>query len=100
MEIELDKVYTIKLLNGQEFIAKIVDKDDNNYHLDSALTLGQGQNGGMELFPAAISADIDSPALMPISAVAIVLPTGDDAGDAYRESISGVVVPKKKILMS
>ncbi len=45
MEIKVEEVYAFKMTSGQEIVATIESVDDEYYHLQSPLTLGQGQAG-------------------------------------------------------
>jgi hypothetical protein len=42
MKVELDQVYTLKIANGDEMVAKITAEDDNTYTVARPLTVCQG----------------------------------------------------------
>lgn len=99
IKIEEGKIYSFKLISGEELVAKVKATEDTGYVIESPLGLGRGQQGP-EYMPIMLTAEDNAEMLLAFAAIAITTKTGGGAEKAYRESVSGIKVPEKKILMS
>jgi len=93
MEIKIENIYAFKMTSGQEVVAKISSIDNDYYHLESPLTIGQGPNG-MEFLDAMFCAErFEDVAMLKLS-VSIVAPARQDIQAVYEESVNPTQILK------
>jgi hypothetical protein len=96
---EAEQVISIKIANGDELIAKVVDEDDTSYTLLQPLALVPTERGAL-LVPAVMSIDHDKPVKISKSHVMLHGLTSDKIADGYREQTTGIqTVRNSKILV-
>lgn len=93
MEIKVGEIYSFKLTSGQEVIAIVTEITDKGYHLESPLTIGQGQKG-MEFMQVMFTTAFGEPAHLNDVGIALAMPTREDVKEAYRDSISTSTILK------
>ena len=99
MKIELDKVYTLKIANGDEIVAKITAEDDTYYTVGRPLTVVPGREGIQMIF-ALFTANPDKPVTINKSQVSLIAVSRDEVQDSYVEATTGIKpVRNSKILM-
>jgi len=98
LKIKAGEVYTFNMNNGQELIAKLLSEDDKYYHIEAPLMVAAGKDGPF-LAPASATADVDGVSAILVTSVAMVRPSREDSVDAHRESITGITVPEKQIVL-
>ena len=100
MEIKAGEIYAMRLINGQEIVARIEEIDDTHYHLAAPLTIGQGNAGQMEFQPPLFCAAPASDAAVLISQVGFTMAAREDIIEVYNQSInpSEIITPKKQII--
>ena len=101
MEIKVDNIYAFKMTSGQEIVAKIASMDDEYYHLESPLTIGQGHQG-MEFLDAMFCAERFEDVAMLKTSVSIIAPARKDIQEVYKESVnpSKVLKPVTKQIIT
>jgi len=98
MNIAVNKIYSLRLNNGQEIIGKITEINDGSYQLESPLAIMMGQEG-IQLAPALFTTDQNANAILYSNAIAYVSESREDVIDVYREATTGIKVPDKKIIL-
>ena len=98
MTIELDQVYTIKIANGDEIVAKITAEDTNNYTVGHPLTVVPGREGIQMIF-SLFTADREKPVTINKAQVSIIAPSREEVCDSYLEATTGIKPVRSKILM-
>jgi hypothetical protein len=99
MKVELDQVYTIKIANGDEVVAKITAEDDKTYTVSRPLTVVPSQQGIQMIF-ALFTANPDKNVTINKSQVALIAVSRDEVQDSYVEATTGIKpVRNSKILM-
>ena len=98
MSLESGQVYTFKLNSGEELMGKFIEQRDNYLTIESPVTIGVGQKG-MQLIPTLFTVDPDSSITLNTNSVAIFALTEDSVRMKYSESITGIKIPEKKILV-
>jgi len=102
MELDISKIYSFKMNSGEEIVATIVEKiyDDPFPHLllEAPLAAAATQQG-IQLYPAMFSNDLNGNAMMYMSSIALVSTPRTEMADSYRESVTGIKVPQKKIIL-
>jgi hypothetical protein len=102
MDVKVNEIYTFKLCSGEEIIGKVIKiiTDSNpHYVIESPLGTTMTQNG-LHLVPGLLTINVDASVNMYFTSLAIVGIPRTDILDVYRESVTGIQVPKKQILMS
>jgi len=103
MDVEIGTVYSFKMNSGEEIIGKLVDRhmlsSYPHYVVDSPLATGMSQQG-MQLMPAMFTTELNSSVNIAVASIAIIAIPREDVENAYRESTTGISVPKKQIIMS
>ena len=99
MKVELDQVYTLKIANGDEIVAKITAEDDATYTVSRPLTVVPSQQGIQMIF-ALFTADPDKSVTINKSQVSLIAISRDEVQDSYTEATTGIKpVRNSKILM-
>jgi hypothetical protein len=99
MKIELDQVYTMKIANGDEIVAKITAEDDATYTISRPLTVVPGREGIQMIF-ALFTANPDKSVTINKSQVSLMAVSRDEVQDSYVEATTGIKpVRNSKILM-
>jgi hypothetical protein len=99
MKVELDQVYTLKIANGDEIVAKITGEDDTTYTVARPLTVIPGQQGIQMIF-ALFTANPDKSVTINKSQVSLIAVSRDEVQDSYVEATTGIKpVRNSKILM-
>ena len=99
MKVELDQVYTLKIANGDELVAKITAEDDTSYTVNRPLTVVPGQQGIQMIF-ALFTANPDKSVTINKSQVSLIAISRDEVQDSYTEATTGIKpVRNSKILM-
>jgi len=99
MKVELDQVYTMKIANGDELVAKITAEDDATYTISRPLTVVPGREGIQMIF-SLFTANPDKNVSINKTAVALIALARDEVQDSYTEATTGIKpVRNSKILM-
>ena len=99
MKVELDQVYTMKIANGDELVAKIIEQDEHTYTISRPLTVVPSQQGIQMIF-ALFTANPDKNVTINKSQVSLIAPSRDEVQDSYTEATTGIKpVRNSKILM-
>jgi hypothetical protein len=99
MKIELDQVYTIKISNGDEMVAKITAEDDHTYTVNKPLTVVPGPQG-INMIHSLFTANPDKSVSINKLQVSCIAVSRDEVQDSYTEATTGIKpVRNSKILM-
>jgi hypothetical protein len=99
MNIELDEVYTIKIANGDELIAKIIGQDETTYTVAKPLTVIPNPQG-INMMNSLFTANPDKNVTINKSQVSLIAPSREEVCDSYLEATTGIKpVRNSKILM-
>jgi hypothetical protein len=97
-EIKVGGIYTLKILSGEEIVAKVVGNSDGWLELSDPVSLAPSQTG-MALVPSVFSANATENVRLNTLSVSFIATTADEVKDKYREATTGITVPDKKILV-
>ena len=97
-ELKLDQVYTIKIANGDEIVAKITAEDDHSYTVSRPLTVVPSQQG-IQMIISLFTADPEQPVTINKAQVSIIATSRTEVCDSYLEATSGIKPVRNKILM-
>ena len=99
MTLEIGKVYTIKLTNADEVVAKIVEENDDSYIVAQPLS-AVPTDKGVQLIFTIFTADPKENITINKTAVAMICTTAEKVSDHYLEATTGIKpVRNSKILM-
>jgi hypothetical protein len=99
MKVELDQIYTMKIANGDDLVAKITAEDDTTYTITRPLTVVPSQQGIQMIF-ALFTANPDKNVTINKSQVSLMADSRDEVQDSYVEATTGIKpVRNSKILM-
>jgi hypothetical protein len=99
MKVELDQVYTIKIANGDEIVAKITAETDATYSIAKPLTVVPGPQG-IQMIMSLFTANPDKPVTLNKTQVSLIATSRDEVCDSYLEATTGIKpVRNSKILM-
>ncbi len=99
MKVELDQVYTIKIANGDEVVAKITAEDDGTYTVAKPLTVVPGPQG-INMVHSLFTANPDKNVTINKLQVSCIAPSREEVCDSYLEATTGIKpVRNSKILM-
>jgi len=99
MKIELDQVYTLKIANGDEIVAKITAEDDTTYTVVKPLTVVPGPQG-INMMNSLFTANPDKNVTINKQQVSIIAASREEVCDSYLEATTGLKpVRKPSIIM-
>jgi hypothetical protein len=98
MKVELDQVYTLKIANGDEIVAKIIAEDDTTYTVAKPLTIVPSPQG-INMMNSLFTADPDKSVTINKIQVSIIAPSREEVCDSYLEATTGIKPVRKSIIM-
>lgn len=99
MKIELDQVYTVKIANGDEIVAKITAENDTTFTVTKPLTVVPGPQG-IQMIMSLFTADPDKSVTLNKTQISLIAPSREEVCDSYLEATTGIKpVRNSKILM-
>jgi hypothetical protein len=99
MKLELDQVYTLKIANGDEMVAKITAEDDTTYTVTRPLTVVPGPQG-INMIHSLFTANPDKNVTINKQQVSCIAISRDEVQDSYVEATTGIkAVRKPSIIM-
>ena len=98
MNIKENEVYTFKLNSGEEVIGKVLSVSGNYITLNEPLSVAPGPQG-LGLIGSIFTAEADSPVMLNINSVTMYTDTDDNIKVKYIETVTGLQIPSKKIVM-
>ena len=98
MNVELNKIYSLKVTSGEEIVGKVIEQTETTIKLAQGITIGMGQQG-MQMIPAMFTTLPTSEITINTANITMFAETAEDVQDAYREATTGIKVPDKKIIM-
>lgn len=99
MKVELNQVYTFKLTNADEIVAKVVEINEDTYVLTQPLSAVPTEKG-LQLIYTVFTGNPKENATINKTAIAMVCQTREEVADHYLEATTGIKpVRNNKILM-
>ena len=99
MKVELDQVYTFKIANGDEVVAKIIAEDDGYYTVKKPLTVVPTRDG-IQMVASLFTADPEKNVTINKQQVSCIAGAREEVCDSYLEATTGIKpVRNSKILM-
>jgi len=88
------KVMTLKLITGEEIIARVAEESDTTYKLTKPLCMIATPNNGFGLAPAVFSIPPTDSVMVNKSAVAMFGATDSDIANQYLAKTTGLTLAK------
>jgi hypothetical protein len=98
MQVNNNEVYSIKISNGDELVAKLLSNDDLTFTVGNPLTVIPGPQG-LQLMPSLFTADPDGEITINISNISMIAVAHTDVRDRYIEATSGITPVRNKVIM-
>ena len=99
MKIELNKVYTFKLANADEIVAKVVEDNTSTIVVTQPLSALPSEKG-IQLIFTVFTGDPKENITINKSAIVMICQTREEVSDHYTEATTGIKpVRNSKILM-
>ena len=89
MKIELNKVYTLKLTNADEVVAKIVEDNADHYVVENPLSAVPTEKG-IQLIFTVFTGDPKQNITINKTAIARICETREEVCDHYLEATTGI----------
>lgn len=96
-ELKTEEIYTFKLTNGEEFVAKIQEKTTDCFTIKQPISMIVTQQG-LQMMPSMFSTNVDKNVVLNISSIAMVGETRDDVRNKYIEITTGIAPVSKQII--
>ena len=93
-KVDSNKVMSIKLITGEEIIARIAEETQTTYKLTKPLCMIATPQGGFGLAPAVFSIPPTDSVMLNKSAVAIYGATDSDIANQYLAKTTGLTLAK------
>ena len=98
MNIEKEEIYTFKISNGDEIVARGDDISDTHYIYRKPLTVVPSPQG-IQMIMGLFTANPEKMVSLNKSAVSMTATVHDDVRDSYIEATTGIRPVSKKLLM-
>lgn len=98
MNLETDKIYTLKLNSGEELVAKVLKSEFGTLQVSHPLSMAMSQQG-IQMVPSLFSADLKKVDINTAS-IAMSTPARDDVVKAYTEATTGLDLSTAKQMLA
>jgi hypothetical protein len=98
MNLEVGKIYTLKLNSGEELVAKVVTSQFGTLQVSHPLSMAMSQQG-IQMVPSLFSADLKKVDINTAS-IAMSTPARDDVVKAYTEATTGLDLSTAKQMLT
>jgi hypothetical protein len=98
MNIEAEEIYTFKISNGDEIVARVEAVTDTQYTLSKPLTVVPSPQG-IQMIMGLFTANPEKMVSLNKNAVSMFATVHDDVRDSYIEATTGIRPVSKKLLM-
>ena len=98
MTLEKDKIYTLKLADSTEIVAKLVEADTFKIVVSKPMTLLPTQQG-LQLLPSLMSADPNKNVTINTSGIIMQSESHKDIVASYVQATTGIVTAPQKTLL-
>lgn len=95
--LEINQVHTFKLNNGEELVAKLVNKFADHVEISKPITMVLGPQG-LQMIPTLFSSNPDKNVLLNTNSIAMSSEPRPDVRDKYIEATTGIQTTSKQII--
>jgi len=97
MKFETSEVYSLKIANGDELIAKVIAVDDTSIKVAAPLTVVPSRDG-IQLVPSLFTTELNSDVTININNIVMIAAVRDQVRDSYTEATTGIKPVRSQIL--
>jgi hypothetical protein len=95
--LEINQVYTFKLVSGEEITAKVIAKHSDLVEIAQPISMVLGPQG-LQMMPSLFSSNPDKSVHINTVSIAMVAETREDVRAKYIEATTGIATPTKQII--
>ena len=97
MNLNVDEIYTFKLITGEELVARVQEINPDHMIIEHPiLTVLSAQ--GLQMMPALFSSNQDRNVRLNNSSWAMIADTRDDVRDSWIQATTGIAPVRKSII--
>jgi hypothetical protein len=97
MKIEINTIYSFKILTGEEFVAKVTELNADHMIIEHPiLTVISPQ--GLQMMPALFSANLEKSVRLNNSSWAMIAETREDVRNSWIQATTGITPVSKQII--
>lgn len=97
MTITPNEIYTIKLITGEEIVARVVSTDASGMTIEHPILCALSPQG-LQMMPALFSAVMDKTVRLNISSWALIATTREDIRNSWIQATTGIAPVSKQII--
>jgi hypothetical protein len=97
MKLDINEIYTFKLLTGEELVAKVLEINDATITLKQPISTVLSPQG-LQMVPSLFSSNPDREVLLNISSWAMVSEPREDVRNSYIQATTGIAPVTKQII--
>jgi hypothetical protein len=97
MKLDINEIYTFKLLTGEELVAKVLEINDTTITLKQPISTVLSPQG-LQMVPSLFSSNPDREVLLNISSWAMVSEPREDVRNSYIQATTGIAPVTKQII--
>jgi hypothetical protein len=97
MNIEIDQIYTFKLVTGEELVARLIETHSDHMIVEHPILTVLSQQG-LQMMPGLFSANMDKTVRLNNSSWAMIAETRDDVRDSWIQATTGIAPVRKQII--
>jgi hypothetical protein len=97
MKFETSEVYSLKIANGDELIARVIAVDDTSITVAAPLTVVPSRDG-IQLVPSLFTTELNSDVTININNIVMIAAVRDQVRDSYTEATTGIKPVRSQIL--
>lgn len=97
MKLDINEIYTFKLLTGEELVAKVLEITDTSITLKQPISTVLSPQG-LQMVPSLFSSNPDREVLLNISSWAMVSEPREDVKNSYIQATTGIAPVTKQII--
>jgi hypothetical protein len=97
--LQLNEIYTFKLISGEEITAKIYNKTSDTIEVAQPISMVLGPQG-LQMMPCLFSSNSDKNVHINTASIALSAETREDVRAKYIEATTGIVTPAAKQIIT
>lgn len=97
--LQLNEIYTFKLVSGEEITAKIFNKTTDSIEVTQPISMVLGPQG-LQMMPCLFSSNPDKNVHINTASIALAGETREDVRAKYVEATTGIVTPPAKQIIT
>jgi hypothetical protein len=96
--MNIDTIYAIKLMSGEEMLTKVVGETGEYYRITNPVSVAPSQRG-IGLMPSMFTAEAEDEVFLRKESVVLYTNPTEEIRVKYIEATTGIQVPEKKVIL-